>query len=159
MSFKYLTENEAKELFEIRNIMDGVVDSIGAVDEASFNAAAAEINAKAVAIRVWIAGTAEKPREYKRGAIRKDPQTGVPHWALHDHTSVPGQELQPSLSPTMWAHCHGTTPETASDFVAEGHNPYMDGHYCVENGAVYLCGQDNTVHAPSVYPQAWTMVE
>ena len=159
MNFKYLSDKEAAELFEMRAVMDAAITAIGAVDEASFNEKAAEINEKAAAIRVWIAGTNEKPQTYARGDMRKDPANGVPHWSLHDHTSITGQELQPSKSPTMWTHCHGTTPETASEFIAEGHNPYMKGHYCVENGGIYLCGQDNTVHPPSVYAQAWTKAE
>ena len=55
----------------------------------------------------------------------------------------------------MWTHCHGTTPETARPFVAEGHNPYMIGHYCTEDGVAKRCNRDNVVHAPSVLPEAW----
>lgn len=145
-----LTDAQRAQFFEMRRMMDDLVAAIPATSEAEFNAAAAEVNDKAAAIRVWIPG-----KTYERGAIRVDQADGCPYWAMHTHNSVPGQELQPSLSPTIWAHCHGTTPETARPFVAEGHNPYRVGHYCTEDGKTYRCAVDNTVYAPSVYRQAW----
>lgn len=154
----YLTNEQRAKFFAIRNIMDKLISAIPVADEAAFNAAAAEINDNAAALRLWLPGTADKPRDYARTDIRVDPADGCPYWAMVAHTSYAGQELRPSTSPTIWAHCHGTTPETARPFVAEGHNPYMSGHYCTENGAVYLCKQDATVHAPSVLPQAWEAV-
>jgi len=145
-----LSDAQRKQFFAMRGMMDKIVAAIPASSEAEFNASAAAINENAAAIRVWVAG-----RSYNRTDIRIDPADGVPYWALHTHSSVEGAELQPSLTPTIWAHCHGTTLETARPFVAEGHNPYMAGHYCTENGAVFVCIQNNTVHAPSVLPQAW----
>lgn len=155
----FLTNEQREKFFAMRGIMDKVVAAIPVADEAAFNAAAAEINANAAAIRVWLPGTSDKPRAYARTDIRLDPADGCPYWAMVAHTSYAGQELQPSLTPTIWAHCHGTTPDTARPFVAEGHNPYMKGHYCTENGVVKRCNTDNTVHAPSVYPAAWDDVD
>ena len=151
--FRYLTPDLQKQCADVRGILDKVVEAIPMSNEAEFNASASAINENAAAIRVWV-----RLKSYKRGDIRMDKADGIPYWAMHDHTSYEGQECQPSLTPTMWAHCHGTTPETARPFVAEGHNPYMTGHYCTENGAAYLCKQDNTVHAPSVLPDAWEIV-
>lgn len=148
-----MTEWQRKQFFEIRRMLDMLVDTIPMSSEAEFNAAAAEINDKASAIRLWVAG-----REYKRGDIRVDPDDGCPYWAMHSHNSIDGQELQPSLSPTIWAHCHGTTPETARPFVAEGHNPYQVGHYCREFERTYRCVAPNTVHAPSTVLGAWEEV-
>lgn len=139
----------------IRVFLDDLISAIPTTNEAAWNAAAAEINTKAAAIRVWLPGTEDKPREYARGAIRTDPADNVPYWAIHAHTSYAGAELQPSLTPSIWTHCHGTTKENARPFVAEGHNPYMEGHYCIENGVAYRCKMNNTVHAPSVFAQAW----
>lgn len=137
-------ENEAR-FREYRRILDKHISKI--VEDP------VEINDSLVAIKTW------KPlQSYVRYDVRIDPEDNIPYWAMHDHTSVEGQELQPNLTPSMWAHYHGTTPETARPFVQEGHNPYMKGHYCTENDNVYLCGQDNIIYAPSVYPQAWTQV-
>lgn len=145
-----LTDKQVAQFAAMRRTMDNLVSGIGATDEATFNAAAAKINDNAAAIRVWRGDI-----DYKRGELAVDPENGVPYWAMHDHGPSTGQVHQPSASPTIWAHCHGTSPETARPFVAEGYNPYNKGHYCTEGDAVYRCVQDNNVFAPSVYPQAW----
>lgn len=145
-----MTEAQRKQFFEIRRLMDKIVAAIPVADEAAFNAAAATINENAAAFRTWL-----KDADYKRGDVTIDPADGVPYWSMHDHGASTGNSCQPSQSPTMWTHCHGTTPETARPFVAEGHNPYMTGHYCTENGVAKRCTQDNIVYSPSVYPSAW----
>lgn len=143
----------------IRALLDGIVSALQATDETSWNAAAAEVNAKIDAFRVWLPGIEGNPRNYTRGDIRIDEADNVPYWAMHTHTSYAGAELQPSITLSIWAHCHGTSFGTARPFVAEGHNPYMEGHFCMENGTVYRCKVDNTVHAPSVLPEAWVISE
>ena len=144
-----------REAKEIRRILDGVIAAIGAADEEGFNGSAAAINENAAAIRVWLPGTAEKPREYARGEMRIDPADGIPYRAMHDHVSYEGAELQPHRTPSIWTHCHGTSAETAREFVSEGHNPYMEGHWCVENGVKARCRINNTVFGPGVQPEAW----
>ena len=137
----------------IRAILDDVVREIGATDEATFNAVAATINAKAAAIRTWI-----PDGDYNRGDMTIDPADGVPYWAIHAHGKTSGHVCQPSLSPTMWTHCHGTTPETARPFLAESYNTYNTGHYCTEGDLAYCCNQDGIVYPPSVLPSAWEVV-
>ena len=149
-----LTEKQRKQFAAIRAIMDKVVAAIPMSNESEYNQSAATINENSAAIRIWV-----PLKNYKRGDLRVSPVDGVPYWSMHDHSSVEGAELEPSASPTIWAHCHGTTPETARSFVAEGHNPYNEGHYCTENGTVYKCNQDSTVHSPSVLPSVWEIVE
>lgn len=141
----YLNEKQESLIREYRRILDKHIEKN--VEDP------VEINECIIAIRTWKAG-----QSYIRYDVRIDPADGIPYWAMHDHTSVEGQELQPSLTPSMWAHYHGTTPETARPFVQEGHNTYMNGHYCTENEIVYKCLQDNTIYAPSVYPTAWEQV-
>ena len=149
-----LKQEQREHLFAIRRIMDNVIKAIPKSNEAEFNASAAVINENAAAFYVW------KPdADYVRGDVMIDPDDRRPYWAMHNHGASVGQVHQPSLSPTIWVHCHGTSPETAQEFISEGHNPYMAGHYCVENGVVAKCVADNTIHAPSVYPAAWEIVE
>lgn len=143
-------EQYRAKLFKYRSLLDELIKLYNLTNESTFNSNAVLINEKIDAFRIWQFGTS-----YKRGDIRIDPMDGIPYWAMHDHTSVDGQELIPHLSPTIWTHCHGTTPETARPFVAEGHNPYMEGHYCIENDKTYRCKQNNIVYAPSAYPIAW----
>ena len=149
-----MTEAQRKQFFEIRALMDRVVAAIPAANEAEFNASASEINKNAAAIRVWL-----RDADYARGDVRVDPLDSIPYWAMHNHGVSTGHVCQPSQSPTMWTHCHGTTPETARPFVAEGHNPYMQGHYCIENGRIKRCALNNITHAPSELSYAWEDAE
>ena len=149
-----MTEAQRKQFFEIRRLLDETVAGYSLVNEDAFNSSAEIINRNAAAFRVWV-----KDADYSRGDVRVDPADGVPYWAMLNHGVSTGQIHQPSLSPTIWTHCHGTTPETARPFIAEGHNPYHKGHYCTENGAVFMCNMDFTVHAPSVLPGAWEVVQ
>ena len=138
------------EAVGIRRALDNLIGKMNLVDEAAFNASAAEINDNIYAFRVYV-----PDRDYVRGDVTIDPADNCPYWAMHNHGPSYGQIHQPSKSPTVWTHCHGTTPETAREFIAEGHNPYHTGHYCKENGLTALCKRDNVVHPPSVLPDAW----
>lgn len=149
-----MTDEQRKLFYEIRRFLDELIEGYALTDEATFNANAEKINTNAAAFRVW-----RSDADYVRGDVRIDPADGVPYWAMHNHGISTGHICQPSLTPTMWTHCHGTTPETARPFIAEGHNPYMTGHYCTEGDVVARCKQDNVVHAPSVLPTAWEVVK
>lgn len=148
-----ISEKMRAQGFAIRAILDDVVNEIGATDEASFNAAAAAINKKAAAIRTWI-----PDGDYNRGDMAIDPADGVPYWAIHAHGKTSGHMCRPSENPTMWAHCHGTSVDTARPFAAESYNPYNVGHYCTEAGYTYRCKQDAVVFAPSVWADGWEVV-
>lgn len=145
-----MTEAQRAKLFEIRRLLDELAEGIQPADEAAFSAAAATINDRLAALRAWRADA-----DYKRGALISDPDTGSAYWAMHDNGATSGQVCKPSDSPTIWARCHGTSPETAWAFAAEAYNPYMYKHYCTEGGRIYKCLQDNIVYPPSVLPGAW----
>ena len=145
-----ISDAKRAQAFAVRDILNGVVRDIVATDEASFNSVAALINEKAAAIPVW-----RSDLDYQRGDLVVDREDGTPYWAIHAQGPTSGQVHQPSKSPTMWTHCHGTTPETARPFVAESYNAYMTGHYCTEGDTVARCLRDNVVFPPSVLPDAW----
>lgn len=107
-------------------------------------------------MRPWQAGTMEAPVSYALNDLRTE--DGVPYkcTGAHTHHGEPG--WNPASGSSLWRRFHGTTPETAWEFTADGANPYMTGEYCVENGAVYRCKDDNVVHAPSVLPGSWEAV-
>lgn len=107
-------------------------------------------------MRPWQAGTAENPVTYALNDLRTE--DGVPYkcTGAHTHHGEPG--WNPASGSSLWRRFHGTTPETAWEFTADGANPYMTGEYCVENGAVYRCKDDNIVHAPSVLLGSWEAV-
>lgn len=107
-------------------------------------------------MRPWIAGTMEAPVSYALNDLRTE--NGVPYkcTGAHTHHGEPG--WNPASGSSLWRRFHGTTPETAWEFTADGANLYMTGEYCVENGVVYRCKDDNIVHAPSVLPGSWEAV-
>lgn len=105
------------------------------------------INDHAELIRPW------KPGVYALGNLRR--HGGVPYRCIQAHDSTANTDWTPDAAPSLWAHYHGTSPETARPFAEEGHNPYKTGEYCLENGATYRCVLDNAVWPPSQYPDAW----
>ena len=145
-----LTQADRLELAAMRRAADGCIAR--AVATAGEGKTPGEINDLTLAIREW------KPGTYQRYDVRIDPADGIPYWALHNHDSAFAPDQRPSATPTMWAHYHGTSPETARPFVSEGHNMYYMGHYCTEGGGVYRCTVGNTIYAPSVLPGAWERV-
>lgn len=55
---------------------------------------------------------------------------------------------------------HGTTPETARDFVQPtgAHDMYHVGEYAIFNEKLYHCITD-TAHSPADYAAAWELIE
>lgn len=76
-------------------------------------------------------------------------------------------DIYPDIAPegtawrTFWIPFHGTTPETAQNWIAPtmAEDQYMSGEYTIwTDGQLYLCNQ-NTAYSPEEYPSAWTLVE
>ena len=76
-----------------------------------------------------------------------------PHNAAH----YPGR---PSSLRALWGLTHTTDPAMAKPWVAPfgTSGMYMAGECCTENGGTYRAKYDNTVHAPSAYPDGWEAV-
>ena len=107
-------------------------------------------------MRPWQAGTMESPITYALNDLRTE--NGVPYKCTQPHTHHGEEGWNPASVSSLWRRFHGTTPDTAWEFTADGANPYMTGEFCVENGVVYRCKDDNIVHAPSVLPGSWEAV-
>lgn len=104
-------------------------------------------------LKVWKPGTMANPEKYARGDVRI--HDDMPWWCVTGHAHSGEMGWQPGGAGALWALYHGRDAAHALPFAAEGHNPYMAGHYCTENGTAYRCKRDNVVHAPSVLPEAW----
>ena len=100
---------------------------------------------------------------YKVGDLRLA-WYGGPHqpWKCrqeHDTTTYPDITPDGSAWRTFWIPFHGTTPETAQNWIAPSgaHDQYEAGEYMVwTNGNTYLCKQA-TVYTPEEYAQAWKL--
>ena len=107
-------------------------------------------------MRAWVAGTMENPVTYNLNDLRTE--NGVPYKCTQPHTHHGEAGWNPSAGTALWRRFHGTTPDTAWEFIADGANPYMTGECCTENGKTYRCKEDNIVYAPSVLPEKWEEV-
>ena len=107
----------------------------------------------------WSLGT------YKTGDIRLATygRTHQP-WKCrqeHDTTTYPDITPDGSAWRTFWIPFHGTTPETAQDWIAPSgaHDQYEAGEYMVWTGGnTYRCKQA-TVYTPEEYAKAWDLQE
>ena len=74
-------------------------------------------------------------------------------------------ETYPDITPdgeawrTFWIPFHGTSPETAQDWIAPSgaHDQYEAGEYMIYNGQTYRC-LAATVYTTDEYAQAWEAV-
>ena len=78
----------------------------------------------------------------------------------HDTTTYPDITPDGSAWRTFWIPFHGTSPETAQDWIAPSgaHDQYESGEYMIWNGHTYKC-LSATVYTPEEYAQAWERVE
>ena len=54
-----------------------------------------------------------------------------------------------AISAPVIPAAHGTSPETAAEYVNDMSYPYMNGEYMIYNGQIYKCVSDNTVLPPA----------
>lgn len=97
---------------------------------------------------------------YKRNDVRKDPENERPYWALHDHRSADYGNKMPHEDTALWRECHGTSAETAGDFVEDAANLYYKGHWCKTEGGTWEYISDTpSAYAPEVVPAYWRKAE
>ena len=77
----------------------------------------------------------------------------------HDTATYPDITPEGTAWRTFWIPFHGTTPETAQDWIAPSgaHDQYEAGEYMIWNGQTYKC-LSATVYTPEEYAQAWEAV-
>ena len=77
----------------------------------------------------------------------------------HDTATYPDITPDGTAWRTFWIPFHGTTPETAQDWIAPSgaHDQYNAGEYMIYNGQTYRALMA-TVYTPDEYAQAWEAV-
>lgn len=111
-----------------------------------------EINENLDAIRNW------KPASYSIDDVRM--YEGNPYKCVQAHDSTNNEAWNPTVA-SLWIQYHGTTPETARNWVAPtgAHDMYKAGEYMIyTDGLKYSCVQDTT-YSPTDYAGAWKVVE
>lgn len=77
----------------------------------------------------------------------------------HDTATYPDITPDGTAWRTFWIPLHGTSPETAQDWIAPSgaHDQYEAGEYMIWNGQTYKC-LSATVYTPEEYARAWEAV-
>ena len=136
-----MTQEQRKQLFEMRRAMDALVGKIAENTE--------EVNAYTAAVREWKEGA------YVVGDVRM--YQGAPYKCVQAHDSTGNPDWSPEKTPALWMQYHGTSRETARAWVAPSgaHDMYRAGEWMIwTDGAAYECLTD-TVYSPDQYAQAW----
>lgn len=140
-----MTQEQRKQLFEMRRAMDALVGKISGNTE--------EVNAYTAAVREWKEGA------YVVGDVRM--YQGAPYKCVQAHDSTGNPDWTPEKTPALWMQYHGTSRETARAWVAPSgaHDMYRSGEWMIwTDGSAYECLSD-TVYSPDQYAQAWKKSE
>lgn len=136
-----MTQEQRKQLFDMRRAMDALVGKIAENTE--------EVNAYTAAVREWKEGA------YVVGDVRM--YQGAPYKCVQAHDSTGNPLWSPEHAPALWMQYHGTSRETARAWVSPSgaHDMYKAGEWMLwTDGAAYECLMD-TAYSPTEYAQAW----
>lgn len=139
-----MTEEQKKKLFEMRKALDNFVIKI--VDSTQ------EINENVNALRIWKAGS------YIVGDVRL--YNNIPYKCVQAHDSTKNVDWTPEATPALWMQYHGTSEETARNWIAPtgAQDMYKTGEYMVwTDGSLYKCLND-TAYSPVDYAASWEKV-
>lgn len=138
-----LNEEQKMKLLKMRGALDDFVAQVADIPQ--------KINQHIEAIRIW------KPAVYSIGDVRCE--DGIPYKCVQAHDSTMNDGWKPSATPALWMQYHGTTIETAREWVQPtgAHDMYLAGEYMIWNGNVYIC-KENTIYSPDAYSAAWSMI-
>ena len=140
-----MTQEQRKQLFEMRRAMDALVGKIAENTE--------EANAYTAAVREWKEGA------YSTGDVRM--RNGAPYKCVQAHDSTANPGWTPEATPALWMQYHGTTKETARPWITPtgAHDMYKAGEYMIwTDGKTYKAKMD-TAYSPAEYAQAWEVSE
>lgn len=136
-----LTPKEKQQLYKIRAILDKYYPFI-LTDTAAINDAVE-------GMRDWI------PASYSINDVVK--YNDIPYKCVQAHDSTNNSEWTPSSTPALWMEYHGTSKETARNWIAPtgAHDMYKKGEWMIwTDGSLYECLSDTT-YSPVDYAAAW----
>lgn len=136
-----LTPEEKQYLYKIRAILDKYYPFI-LTDTAAINDAVE-------GMRDWT------PASYSVNDVVK--YNGIPYKCVQAHDSTNNSEWTPSSTPALWMEYHGTSKETARNWIAPtgAHDMYKQGEWMIfTDGKYYECLND-TAYSPTDYSSAW----
>lgn len=136
-----LTKEDKVMLFKIRKILDKyypfILENPVAINEAIEG------------MRLWTPGA------YAVSDIVR--YNNIPYKCVQAHDSTNNSEWTPSSTPALWMEYHGTSKETARNWIAPtgAHDIYKQGEWMIfTDGKYYECLND-TAYSPTDYSSAW----
>lgn len=136
-----LTNEDKVVLFKIRKILDKyypfILENPVAINEAIEG------------MRLWTPGA------YAVSDIVR--YNNIPYKCVQAHDSTNNSEWTPSSTPALWMEYHGTSKETARNWIAPTgvHDMYKQGEWMIfTDGKYYECLND-TAYSPTDYSSAW----
>ena len=136
-----LTPKEKQQLYKIRAILDKYYPFI-LTDTAAINDAVE-------GMRDWT------PASYSVNDVVK--YNGIPYKCVQAHDSTNNTTWTPPSVPALWMEYHGTSKETARNWIAPtgAHDMYKQGEWMIfTDGKYYECLND-TAYSPTDYSSAW----
>lgn len=136
-----LTPKEKQQLYKIRAILDKYYPFI-LTDTAAINNAVE-------GMRSWV------PASYSINDVVK--YNSIPYKCVQAHDSTNNATWTPPSTPALWMEYHGTSKETARNWIAPtgAHDMYKQGEWMIfTDGKYYECLND-TVYSPTDYSSAW----
>lgn len=136
-----LTKEDKVMLFKIRKILDKyypfILENPVAINEAIEG------------MRLWTPGA------YAVSDVVR--YNNIPYKCVQAHDSTNNSEWTPSSTPALWMEYHGTSKETARNWIAPtgAHDMYKQGEWMIfTDGKYYECLSD-TAYSPTDYFSAW----
>ena len=136
-----LTKEDKVMLFKIRKILDKyypfILENPVAINEAIEG------------MRLWTPGA------YAVSDVVR--YNNIPYKCVQTHDSTNNSEWTPSSTPALWMEYHGTSKETARNWIAPtgAHDMYKQGEWMIfTDGKYYECLND-TAYSPTDYSSAW----
>ena len=136
-----LTKEDKVILFKIRKILDKyypfILENPVAINEAIEG------------MRLWTPGA------YTVSDVVR--YNNIPYKCVQTHDSTNNSEWTPPSTPALWMEYHGTSKETARNWIAPtgAHDIYKQGEWMIfTDGKYYECLND-TAYSPTDYSSAW----
>ena len=136
-----LTKEDKVILFKIRKILDKyypfILENPVAINEAIEG------------MRLWTPGV------YAVSDVVR--YNNIPYKCVQTHDSTNNSEWTPPSTPALWMEYHGTSKETARNWIAPtgAHDIYKQGEWMIfTDGKYYECLND-TAYSPTDYSSAW----
>jgi hypothetical protein len=142
--------------------MTDVFRSLGRSDALKLREEAKILNGTEIIDREYCVPAFEPTRDYSTFPVGSPVTDEEQVWILLQPYNAANYDGRPSTLRALWGLAHTTDPAKAKRWVdAYGTSGmYMQGEcYVDDNGNVWRCLNDNTVHTAAAYPAGWEKVQ